>query len=110
METNKVIITLEQMHDFSDYDSEESDALGYAITFIKRMQWQPIESAPLDGTLFLAINAKDGSRSGVCLYDESDPLFSGFFNADNMLVATTLTHWMPLPDHIPDVGKMVGGA
>ena len=68
------------------------------------MDWQPIETAPRDGTIFLAINAK-GSMKGFkyqFVYSDLQP--------DNQIWSTDagwrnpgmdwpayFTHWMPLP-------------
>lgn len=65
-------------------------------------EWQPIETAPMDGTEFLAFKASEfGPVICVCTWIDSDhPDYdgdtphvcwdhSGFWDA---------THWMPLPE------------
>lgn len=59
--------------------------------------WQPIETAPTDGTPFLAFMV----TKRICLVERSlecdDPKF-WFDSMDGAMHPTrTLTHWMPLP-------------
>ena len=69
--------------------------------------WQPIETAPKDGTAFLAFvtwswsNGGDGSQQDVMAWDER----AGFFyspTAPNYVQGCdtdcAVTHWMPLPE------------
>lgn len=64
-------------------------------------EWQPIETAPKDGTAFLAFEPSeddDPPRIGVCYISTSGDLIenvsAGF--ADDYSFAPT--HWMPLPE------------
>lgn len=75
------------------------------------MKWQPIETAPKDGTLILATGWKGGkvntSRNYVlCQYNKS---CEGFFNFSEWLGYGFLTHWMPLPDSPEDQQQFSGG-
>ncbi len=53
-------------------------------------QWQPIETAPKDGGLFLVW---DGQTYNIVWYD-----FNGYFkDGDGCYDTEFATHWMPLP-------------
>ena len=57
------------------------------------MEWQPIETAPKDGTSILAVDA-DGDM-GVVWWNSREQLFEDvqcLIDDDGML-----THWIPLP-------------
>ncbi len=58
------------------------------------MEWQPIESAPRDGTLILAVE-----KGGPILIEwESGGRNEGFWRDQDHYVHTEATHWMPLPE------------
>lgn len=63
------------------------------------MKWQPIETAPRDGTRILATWAYTWSQSGVhieaCEFGESG---GWFYTYDGDAPSTPPTHWMPLPE------------
>jgi hypothetical protein len=78
------------------------------------MQWQPIETAPKDGTIIIAIETK-GERVGVSLvswYESPSKVTKGWvqsigveikdgkriFPNKHHLVAFPVTYWMPLPE------------
>lgn len=72
--------------------------------------WQPIESAPKDGTEILAT---DGSIMAVVYWDEelrntTAPSFWAFPNGF-ALDALQATHWMPLPAAIESIGGKDNG-
>ena len=59
---------------------------------LKRDQWQPIETAPKDGTVFLVCR-KHATHPLMVRYESS---YDWFANYDGEHVYD-LTHWMPLP-------------
>ena len=56
------------------------------------MTWQPIETAPLDGTEILAYY--DQSKTYHVMSRENDV----WIDDADQLVLTWPTHWMPLPE------------
>lgn len=54
------------------------------------MGWQPIETAPKDGTPFLTF---DGDFHGIDIWDRGNRIFI----CDASRKFTYPTHWMPLP-------------
>ena len=68
-----------------------------AAAWNQRSAWQPIETAPADGTQFLAWDGKDMKRaiaySYGCIYD--DEMESPY------LTLWHPTHWQPLPSPPP---------
>lgn len=56
-------------------------------------QWQPIETAPADGTEFLAFS--DGSYDVAWCGRDKEDGSPNWFNGD---VSVRPTHWMPLPE------------
>jgi hypothetical protein len=68
----------------------------YICASCKRPLWQPIESAPKDGTTILAYGAWPmfPTMPDVCFchWDEDEQWWA--FDGEEML----LTHWMPLPE------------
>lgn len=60
------------------------------------MEWQPIETAPKDGTVILA-NA--GKRVVMCQWEKWPDGRAGWyaFPHNAILKKELLTHWMPLP-------------
>jgi hypothetical protein len=101
-------------------------ALSHAIEHMKRGQWQPIETAPRDGSSILVIGGTQASEIGapykvmqpIKAYWEADTYFQKQENGgyapqgawhvvDTSYYSITLsgiTHWMPLPD-APEVSK-----
>lgn len=64
--------------------------------------WMPIETAPKDGTSFLACNTKEGNFNGIFItaYRPKDVKGSGFGVIDSCCAYyedAEPTHWMPLP-------------
>lgn len=59
--------------------------------------WQPIETAPKDGTRILGflISGRTPIIGLFRYWDDEDE--AGFY-PDNLLVVVPITHWMPLPD------------
>jgi hypothetical protein len=54
--------------------------------------WQPIETAPKDGTRILACNADERAEYIIVGY------FRGAHFTDGQWPMIPVTHWMPLPD------------
>jgi hypothetical protein len=91
--------------DSADFDLDWNDAvLNYylwatrtaweAWQAARERRWRPIETAPKDGTKFLAIE-KDNAIS-VVMAGES---YDGDFVWYNMeMIHVVATHWMPLPN------------
>jgi hypothetical protein len=63
--------------------------------------WQPIETAPKNGRLILAVTSNATSYNGffVVYWSEWDKAWAYSVGR----VATRITHWMPLPQP-PDMG------
>ena len=57
----------------------------------RKMEWQPIETAPKDGTL-VDLWHKDRFRIAETWWDPSDECWSSCHDDDDF------THWMPLPE------------
>lgn len=60
------------------------------------MAWQPIETAPKDGSVFLAWTAETADYwpgPVICRITQG-----GRFRIDSPREVGALTHWMPLPD------------
>ena len=75
------------------YISPATDIAWESWQAARERKWKPIETAPRDGTRFLAIE-KDNSIS-VVMAGES---YDGDFIWYNMeMIHVIATHWMPLP-------------
>ncbi len=68
-------------------------------------EWQPIETAPKDGTWFTAYNeAFHGPAVYPCQFDEESELWVGVI--DQMFLDGALpTHWMPLTPPPKETGR-----
>lgn len=67
----------------------------------RRLEWQPIETAPQDLDALFWIVAKTSEEAGMdmspgLLFVDAPALFMGRFQSWSSL--TKATHWMPLPD------------
>jgi hypothetical protein len=59
------------------------------------MEWQPIETAPKDGTVILAYRYQLGSLSWiVIMFDRIKGIWFNYYTGQQELP----THWMPLPE------------
>lgn len=57
------------------------------------MEWQPIESAPKDGTDMLVCWCRGGTMAVACWWSD------GWYEAnDDIRYVSEPTHWMPLPN------------
>jgi len=74
-----------------------------------RIEWQPIATAPRDGTKIVVIGNNYGDRkqgTHICIascidglfYHENDDIE---MNVDSGFFLEHLTHWMPLPEPMP---------
>lgn len=65
------------------------------------MGWQPIETAPRDGTyviLFWPYITQDGFAAGGYWYDPQNGVAPRWYSDMVNSGATPPTHWMPFPD------------
>lgn len=90
-------------HDRAVNQWPEQIALMVMADELRRLQeerkWQPIETAPKDGTEVLLFDAKDAPNEYVGFYDEG-----GYWCYSELLVqdvtgAAYPTHWMPKPEN-----------
>jgi hypothetical protein len=78
-------------------------ALQLAIEHMKRGQWQPIETAPKDGTTIIIFDSYSDDKSidgyGVCTarWDYSLKWWIMHQRYSNVISLINPTHWMPLP-------------
>jgi hypothetical protein len=60
--------------------------------------WQPIETAPKDGTAVLVYNPKIYRTSQfVARWDDHDQYWQSVACVDDYYGSSEVTHWMPLP-------------
>jgi hypothetical protein len=79
---------------------ENVDKYGYDMY----SEWQPIETAPKDGTKFLALMR--GGNGDIEIAFHTDGEYGGFrvdSYAPPMINEDWMTHWMPLPK-LPELG------
>ena len=66
------------------------------------MEWQPIETAPKDGTLFLACNVNPAHQISCVIYwDFGAPAMNidgSWRTSMHDAIGERFTHWMPLPE------------
>ncbi len=85
------------------YSDEILSALKIAIEHMKRGQWQPIETAPKDGTTIIIFDSYSDDKSidgyGVCTarWDYSLKWWIMHQRYSNVISLINPTHWMPLP-------------
>ena len=60
------------------------------------MTWQPIETAPKDGTRFMAYERSDESEFYLCWWEEDFPEWQGWQNVWDS--EPEPTHWTRRPD------------
>lgn len=68
------------------------------------MEWQPIETAPKDGTTVLGYSEfiasdwnSDAAIASIQWYDYGNEVFGWYGSGPSGLVLTSASHWMPLP-------------
>jgi hypothetical protein len=72
------------------------------------VEWQPIETAPKDGTRFWAYQESDEDKQYVCFWENDFGNWEGWqTNWDN---EPEPTHWMPLPAAPSTKGANLAGA
>jgi hypothetical protein len=102
--TTKDALVANALYAQAELTDEAINAIKQADPAIKESltaQWQPIESAPKDGTLYLARegadmwveNEPEGHLAGVWSWSESRGQWRGHAHADERFAA----HWIPLP-------------
>lgn len=67
------------------------------------MKWQPIETAPLDGTPVLVVD--DQGRGCCCVYIATYSSLSGWTLDTSPQEEGYPTHWMPLPELPEEIGE-----
>lgn len=62
-------------------------------------EWQPIETAPMDGVTIVAVRAEKGHQSYTFIFwSDIDNEWAGYTAKDEKrLVLFQPTHWVPLP-------------
>ena len=65
------------------------------------MEWQPIETAPKDGTIFWCYDKKPSEHYGYdqhrCFWDCERQQFIASDDSNTDIFDIAPTHWMPLP-------------
>ena len=94
--------------------SNEGDA---KIPLFTAPQWQPISTAPRDGTnILLLLHPEIAANSGYAIeigHYEKRPLFGETWTAQNDGFSTEVdgaTHWMPLPEKADEFDLQNDGA
>ena len=70
--------------------AEAFDMMKEALEFHQKHQWQPIETAPMDGTNLLVTDGKTTELGWHDEFDEPNDPWCGYIKRP--------THWMPLPE------------
>ncbi len=98
MNTQEAIGLLEELKEVHNYTPPYIEALTHAIEHMKRDQWQPIETAPKDGTgVLLCISIGDGHHVQYTgSYHDGHWWVTNFSGGDEYWY--TPTDWMPLPE------------
>ena len=83
-------------------DDPACDLTLTAVECIKKLkgenEWQPIETAPKDGTVFLGYKLGQFRECYKVQRDDCDMwCFGGTSGADDLFPNIKPTHWMPLP-------------
>jgi hypothetical protein len=99
--------------DFAEL-GKEAVALRQQLATAKKIgaaEWQPIETAPRDGTKILAINNR--GNQCVCLWQNGSCSWISMFSSGpspfiNGGCGSVLTHWMPLPEPPAELRAEVG--
>jgi len=82
---------------------KESEALTHAIACLRESQWQPIETAPMDGDTILIFDSYSDDKNidgyGVCTarWDFSFRWWIMHQRYSNVISLVNPTHWQPLP-------------
>ena len=80
--------------------------------FLKRLEaqesqspWQPIETAPKDGSEFVTANANQGFVKELVSWNS----FHRFWQSKGQAIYMQATHWMPLPSPPVEAQRQEGG-
>lgn len=76
-----------------NYSKRMQAALSTQAELLKACEWQPIETAPKDGTMFVAWSKRDGMMNMV-FYSQSS---SETWSLGGRIKNPEPTHWAPLP-------------
>lgn len=87
------------------YPAQSVERIAAALRSAQGPQWQPIETAPRDGTRIMVANAHgawmaEWRQVYVSGYQPENPWFSAMLNKDHIAREhrhVRPTHWMPLP-------------
>ena len=84
-----------------------SESCKKVIDILVEDEWQPIETAPKDGTLILTAETyRNYWNIEICHYNESQNYGKGGWMASEYdSEVPKLTHWMPLPEHPKNYGE-----
>jgi len=107
-----------EVQNLDQWKSWIEDAQTVVDIVLEEREWQPIETAPKDGTKFLAFWPED-EFPFVMHWAEFDPETAaeigekGYFTYSEMAISDIgdppeATHWMPLPDPPKDAGRALG--
>ena len=106
--TDNMIERVSQAFWGDEYDGSEYQLRGARAAIAAMREWQPIETAPTDGTRFLAYRQCDdpediGVVSTLRRHDPGGALRNPKHNYETWVTdfgspSTQPTHWMPLPE------------
>ena len=69
------------------------------------MEWQPIETAPKDGTQILAYCIEPDKRCTCIRWDRGAWIMGKSMRGNDLICASKITHWLPLPT-LPPVNTL----
>ena len=86
----------------------ECDSLKAEVERLTKAGWQPIETAPKDGSSVIVYlsNALDTSWAQVAHWSDKENCWCEWdYDADQPLLGCEITHWMPYPEKPAKEGK-----
>lgn len=100
---------------FANYCDEAASLIEAQAAEIAKLkaerEWRPIETAPRDGTLFLALPAdrqRDPRPQCVLIEEEETSTYIGPLDGYIWRYLDSYTHWLPLPP-LPETSESGGG-